>query len=43
MAANVLLKKSLSIKEWMAAATCEIKKNCTLKKNLFPATKRSNL
>ena len=42
MAASVLLKKTLSIKEWMAAATCEVKKHCTLKK-LFPVTKRSNL
>ena len=42
MAASALLKNTVSIEEWMAAATFMTKKHFTLKK-LFPATKRSNL
>ena len=43
MAASALLKNTVSIEEMDGRYLREIKKHCTLKKKLFPATKRSNL
>ena len=43
MAASALLKNTVSIEEWIAAATFVKQRNAAAWKKLFPETKRSNL